>query len=75
MKAVHHVSYHLPLSRARAAGVVAHWLRKHAYWWGDTYSRWLLASDIVVHGITGGWDTYFGCLLCLAGRDFESASV
>ena len=40
---------------------------------GGTYSSWFVAS--VVHGIAGVWDTVFGCLLRLGGRDFESVCV
>ena len=53
VKAVYHLSYHLPMSRARTAQVLAAWLREHAYWRDTEYSSWYLAPDIAVQGITG----------------------
>ena len=43
VKAMHRISYRLPLTREDAARAVAVWLQKHAYWWGDSYSSSVLS--------------------------------
>ena len=53
VKAVYSLSYHLPTTQAGAARVLAMWLKKHTYWWGDTCSSRYLASDFAVQSVTG----------------------
>ena len=62
VKAVFIISYRLPLTPEEAARAVAAWLQKHACWWGESYSIWVLSRDLAVQGITQVWDTDFSCL-------------
>ena len=62
VKALRHLSYHMPARRCLVVARIARWLGQHAYWDGDCYSSWCLPDTLVVGGICGAWNDDFSSL-------------